>query len=339
MKTLRPILMRAFLFLLFAAPCWAQESIEVPQILQQNVHAFNLTMDSLGTLTADLYSLAEASALELDGIRQKLALTPAGTRTYLLERRRFEERYAAFLAQKYHTLADMQALRQQTLSHLEGILDRMQKGDSSGARQVRESIRAEIRANDDRLARTRIDLLQLISKLKKPDLPVEERRKLSQRVQRLRNDQLALYRTNQNRLAALLETTGQQNEDWPAMQNSLRTMWENLQSGFAWIDAEMAYTRLFADYRKNWLAVDAQLLEVTGLVERFRDAVQRMNASGGLLQQMDDLGKILHPETNGRLLLPDVPALQWPGQPLDKLDDRELSAAEIDSLERELKKP
>lgn len=325
--------------LLAAANAWPQESVQVPQILQENVRAFNLTMDSLGTLTADLYTLAETSALELEGLRQKLALTPPGSRAYLLERRRFEEKYAAFLASKYQTLAEMQALRQQTLAQLESIVNRMQKGDSSGAKLVREKIREEIRANDDRLARTRIEMLQIVSKLKRSEVPAEERRRLSQRLERLRRDQLVLYQTNQNRLAALLETTGQQNEDWPAMQNSVRTMWENLQSGFAWIDAEMAYTRLFADYRRNWLAIDAQLLEVTGLVERFREAVSRMNASSGLLEQMEGYARVLHPEQNGRLVLPEIPALKWPGHSQGITLDRELSSAEIDSLETELKKP
>jgi hypothetical protein len=324
-------------FFLAAGAANSQESVDVPQILQENVRAFNLTMDSLQTLTGDLYTLAEATASELQAIRQKMELTPPGTRTYHLERRRYEEKYSAFLAKKYETLAEMQVLRRQTLSHLETILDRMQKEDSTSARPLRENIREEIRRNNERLAETRLEMLQLLSRLKKPELPPEEKLRLSRRLRRLQSDQLALYAANRNRLADLLATTGQHDQDLPGMQAALRTMWENLQSGFAWIDAEMTYTRMFADYRKNRLAIDAQLLEVSGLVERFREAVQRMNASSGLLQEMERLGQQLHPTPDSRRLLPEIPGLKWPGHPGGDEAARELSPAEIDSLERLLR--
>jgi hypothetical protein len=329
----------AFCLLLFlAGAARPQESVDVPQLLQENVRAFNLTMDSLQTLTGDLYALAEATASELQTIHQKMEITPPGTRAWHLERRRFEEKYSAFLAQKYETLAEMQALRRQTLSHLETILDRMQKEDSTGARPLRESIREEIRRNNEQMAQTRLEMLQHLARLKKPDLPPEEKSRLSRRLRRLQSDQLALYAANRNRLADLLATTGQHDQDLPGMRTALRTIWENLQSDFAWIDAEMAYTRLFADYRKKRLATGAQLLEVSGLIDRFREAVQRMNASSGLLLEMERLGQSLHPTTDGRMLLPEIPGLKWPGHPGGEEAAAELSPAEIDSLERALKK-
>jgi hypothetical protein len=331
------------LLLFLAAAAQSQESVDVPQILQENVRAFNLTMDSLQTLTADLQTLAEATALQLQAIRQKIEITPPGMRAWHLERRRYEEKYADFLAKKYATLAEMQARRRQTLAQLESILDRMQKEDSTSARPVREKIRAEISQNHDRLAQTRVEMLQLLARLKKPETPADEKLRLSRRLRRLRSDQLALYEVNRDRLAELLATAGQQNQDLPGVQAALRIMWENLQTGFAWIDAEMAYTRLFADYRKNWLGIDAQLLEVSGLVDRFREAVQRMNASSGQLQELERLGKWLQPTPDGRptggaLLLPEIPGLKWPGHPGGEEAATELSPAEIDSLERLLRR-
>lgn len=334
---IKKFLLPVLTLLVLAGAARPQESVEVPQILQENVRAFNLTMDSLRTLTEDLRTLAATTALELQSLRQKMEVTPSSTRAYHLERRRFEEKYSGFLAKKYETLAEMQALRQQTLSHLETILDRMQKEDSTSARPLREKIREEIRRNNERLAATRLEMLQLVSRLKKPGLSPDEKARLSRRLRRLHGDQLALFAANQNRLADLHGTAGQQNQDLPGVQTALRTMWENLQSGFAWIDAEMAYTRLFVDYRKNWLAIDAQLLEVSGLVDRFREAVQRMNASSGLLQEMESLGRWLHPTPDGRLLLPEIPGLKWPGHPGGDDVATELSPAEIDSLERLLK--
>lgn len=332
--TMRKTLPFAFCLLLFpATAAWPQESVEVPQILQENVRAFNLTIDSLTTLTEGIQTQAEIVARQLAASRQKMEMLPPGSRRFYLERRRYEEKLSDFLARKHATLADMQALRAQTLAHLESILNRMQGSDSTSLKPVREKIREQIRRNDERLAETRIELLQILSQLKKPGLPPEESLALTRKLQRLHGDRQALYQANQKRLDALLASAGRQNEELPGVHASLRAMWENLQSGFDWIDAEMEYTRLFAEHRKSWLAIDAQLLEVSGLIERFRDAVAKINAGSAALKEMEQFLSWLAAGTNGRSLLPEVPALNWPGKPAGLEITRPLSPAEIDSLE------
>jgi hypothetical protein len=100
-------------------------------------------------------------------------------------------------------------------------------------------------------------------------------------------------------------------------------MWKNLQSAFAWIEPEIAYTRLIVDYRKNWLALTARLLEVSGVVDRFRDAVQRVNGGGSLLLEMEPM---LAPPL---LSAPDSrPGLKWPEAA------PQFSAAEVDPHEQ-----
>jgi hypothetical protein len=313
----------------------SQESVDVPQVLQENVRSFNLTMDSLRTLTEGIQAQAEIVARQLGAIRRRMDMLPPGSRSYYLERRRYEEKLSDFLAQKQATLAEMQTMRTQTLAHLESILNRMQGSDSASVKPVRERIREQVRRNDERLAQTRIELLQILSQLKKPNLPPDDALRLTRKVRRLRADRQALYEANQKRLAVLLDSAGRQNEELPEVHAALRAMWENLQSGFDWIDAEMAYTQLFAEHRKNWLAIDAQLLEVSGLIERFRGAVAQINAGSAVLKEMEQfLQQVLVSSSNGRSLLPEIPALEWPGKPADAEADRALSTAEIDSLER-----
>lgn len=337
MKEKLPFAFCCLLFLCSAVR--PQESVDVPQMLQENVRAFNLTIDSLTTLTAGIQTEAEIVGRQLAAIRQHLDLLPAGSRTYYLERRRYEEKLSDFLVRKYDTLAEMQAMRTQTLAHLESILNRMQGSDSSRVKPMREKIREQIRRNDERLARTRIELLQILSQLKKPDLPQAESLVLTRQLQRLRGDRQALYEANQKRLAALLASASRQNEELPAVHHALRAMWENLQSGFDWIEAEMNYTQLFAEQRKSWLSLDAQLLEVSGLIERFRDAVSRLNAGSARLQEMEQYEQFLQSSTNGKTpdgssLLPEIPALNWPGKPSGLDLSRPLTPAEIDSLRR-----
>ena len=329
----------AFCLLLFlAAVAQAQESVDVPQLLQENVRAFNLTIDSLTTLTQSIQTEAEIVGRQLAVIRQRLDLLPFGSRSYYLERRRYEEKLSAFLARKQDALAEMQALRTQTLAHLETILNRMQGSDSLRVQPLREKIREQIRRNDERLARTRLELLQILSQLKNEKLPQDESLALTRKLQRLRSDRQALYEANQKRLAVLLASASRQNEEVPQVYHALRTMWENLQSGFDWIDAEMGYTQLFAEQRQSWLSLDAQLLEVSGLIERFRDAVARLNAGSTRLKEMETHEQFLHAAPDGKNLLPAIPVLNWPGKPGGAEITRPLTAAEIDSLRRELER-
>ncbi len=325
----------AFCLLLFSShAAWPQESVDVPQILQEDVRAFNLTIDSLTTLTQGIQTEAEIAGRQLAVIRQRLDMLPLGSRSYYLERRRYEEKLSDFLTRKYSALAEMQAMRTQTLAHLESILNRMQGSDSLRVKPMREKIREQIRRNDERLARTRLELLQILSQLKKADLPPEESLALTRKLQRLRGDRQALYEANQKRLAVLLASASQQNEEVPNVYRALRTMWENLQSGFDWIDAEMSYTQLFAEHRKSWLSIDAQLLEVSGLIERFRDAVSRINAGSAMLKEMEMYEQFLHSAANGKNLLPEIPVLNWPGKPGGVDIIRPLTPVEIDSLRR-----
>jgi hypothetical protein len=106
----------------------------------------------------------------------------------------------------------------------------------------------------------------------------------------------------------------------------------------------MSYTQLFAEHRKSWLSIDAQLLEVSGLIERFREAVSRLNAGSAMLKEMEQYEQFLHSPANGktpdgrsphgRSLLPDIPVLNWPGKPSGWEITRPLTPAEIDSLRR-----
>jgi hypothetical protein len=79
MFTTKKILPFAFCLLLFlAATAWPQESVEVPQILQENVRAFNLTIDSLTTLTAGIQTLAELTGRQLAVMKLRLETLPPG---------------------------------------------------------------------------------------------------------------------------------------------------------------------------------------------------------------------------------------------------------------------
>jgi hypothetical protein len=293
------------------------------QSLQENERACNMTVDALETLTGDLRTLAGTAAVELQAIREAMALALPGTPSRQLQRRRFEEKFSEFFARKYALLAEMQARRRQTLAQLESALDRLQRENGAVHRPWREKAREEIRRNNERLAEIRLELAPLLARWKDNGQAAEERSALARRIRALRSEQLALYEANQSRLSAWLDGNGEHDDDLSGVRNALRAMWKNLQSAFAWIDPELAYTRLIVDYRKNWLALTARLLEVSGVVDRFRDTVQRLNGGSSLLLEMEPM---LAPPL---LAPPDSrPGLKWPEA------TPQFSPAEADPLEQ-----
>ena len=292
------------------------------QTVQENERTYNMTVDALETLAGDLRALAGASALELQAIREAMALAVPGTPSRQLHRRRFEEKFSEFFAKKYALLAEMQTRRRQTLLQLESALDRLPQENGAVSRPRREKAREEIRRHNERLAEIRLELAPLLARWKDGSQNAEDRNALARQIRGLRSEQLALYEANQNRLSDLLDGNSDHEPEHSGLQNALRTMWKNLQSAFAWIDPEIAYTRLILDYRKNWLAITTRLLEVSGMVDRFRDTVQRMNGANSLLLEMEPMTLALPAATEAR------PGLKW-SEPATSF-----APAEADSLEQ-----
>lgn len=324
----------SLIFILTTEPARAQESVEVPQLLQKDVHAFKLTVDSLKNLTENIRAHTKAVASELQLLQKKLQLLPKGSKRYRLQRRRYEEKFSAYLAQKYAMLRDMQNLRLRTLGALENILQQLQDPDDSAVTAWREKMSEELRRNEDRIAQTRLEMLQILAELKKPDQTDAARIRLSRQFQSLQNNRLALYLENKTRLARLMQEAGQNTGELPQVRNALLTIRDNLQSGFEWIETEMAYINLYAEHRKNRLAIDARLVEVTGLIDRFREIITQINGSSELLRDVERFERQLRPADNAASSLPTIPPLKWPGQPETSSGKKMLTPTDADSLRR-----
>jgi hypothetical protein len=158
------------------------------QTLQENERAYNTTMDALESLTEDLRALAGATALELQAIRETIALALPGTPSRQLQRRRFEEKFSEFWAKKYAVLAEMQTQRRHTLSQLEAALDRLSKENGAASWPLREKVRDEVRRHNERLAEIRLELNPLLARWKESGQTTEERNTLSRRIQSLRSE-------------------------------------------------------------------------------------------------------------------------------------------------------
>ena len=332
----KTILLALPLLFYLATSAQSQESVEVPQVLQRDVHSFNLTIDSLKTLTQNISKQTEAITRELELIKQNIELMPRNSRRRRLERWKFEEKLSDFFIQRYATLEEMQNLRLTTLSHLEGILDQLEKNDDSAFKNMRGNIREELRKNNEKMAQAKLEMVQILGQLQKNNQSEAEILRLNEKYRRLQSDRVQLYRMNQLRLQQLLAMADQKNEELPAVQKALRGMWEYLQSGFDWIDAEMIYLQLYSDYRKSQLNIDAQLIEVYGSVERFREAVDQINESNEALSEIERFQKLLEPDKESDFSLPEVPPVRWRGGLNERVRNRALTPAEIDSLKNAL---
>lgn len=309
----------------------AQESVNVPQLLQQDVHSFNLTIDSLKTLTANIEVITSRTLRELQAIQQKMHLLQPGSRAYQVEARRLEKKLSAYLAQKYTALMEMQNLRLETLQHLEKILAHLQMPENRQNEALAAEIRENIRQNEERITQAQIEILGILTTLEKPDVPQDEVLRLNRKLQLVQNNQLALYQQNRARFADLLALANQRDQELPALQNAIATMQESLLRGFEWIETEMTFIDLYTSYRKNRLDVQARLIEAGGLLEKFREAIEQINSSNRTLQGIEYFEKMLSNGAGATNHLPSLPELYWPGQP-QRSSKQPLTASEIDSL-------
>ena len=165
-------------FLPFAVA--AQESVDVPQILQNDVRAFKLTMDSLSALTENVHDQTRRAMNALKIVEQKMALKKDDFRAFHLEKRQFEQIYADYLDGKYQTLKEMEGLRLQTLDKLENMLTRFPKQEDFGATVMQNKISEQIRRTEDLVAQTRIEMLQILEKLQQEAIEPDERAAMQQ---------------------------------------------------------------------------------------------------------------------------------------------------------------
>lgn len=317
---------------------FAQKSVAVPQILQKDVHAFKLTIDSLNVLSQDLHNKANAVLKDLQIIQEKKTLLTPGSRSYLLEKRRYEEKLSEYMAQKYSTLQEMQTLRLNTLASLDKIVDNLKDTRNVDSDALQNGIEEQIRLNKDRMTTIRLQMVRILDELKKKELSPELRSQLNKKFYQLRHERLALYDQYAQRLSQLLRSARRQNDELPAVLGALSVMQETLRDGFDWIESEMAYISLYAEHRQSRIAIDEKLLEVVDLVDRFNEFIEELNQSSTLLRQVEGFAEDSNTMTNGASLLPKISPLKWPGQPQSTGGGALLSEAQIDSLRDELRK-
>ena len=326
----------ALALLAFVPGSLAQESVDVPQLLQQNVHAFKLTIDSLETLTADMRDHTRSSMRELKAMQQRLAMMPRGSRRFNLLHKEYEEKLSEYWARKYDMLRNMEDLRQRTLTTVDRVLDQLQVTDTGADQTAIQDVLEEVRRTEDRISQTRLEMLQILDALENPGASSVARERLMRKFKLLQSDNLAWYKAHRQRLDRLNQLVRQPNAELPAMQAALHTMRDDLQSRYVWVETEIEYIRLYASYRRQWLDIDARVLEVSGMVERFSEMVQQLNASGELAQAVEDFEHELRasPDTLARFL--ELPPLNWPGRPATNGKTTPFTKTEIDSLRKAL---
>jgi hypothetical protein len=317
----------------------AQESVDVPQLLQENVHAFKLTIDSLETLTTGIRSHSQTAMQELRGILQRMQLLPdKHSRHYRLLHKEYEDKLAEYWARKYALLQEMEDVRLRTVSALDNVISHLQSTNTSSDASMIQDVLEEVRRTEDRISQTRLEMLRVLEAMEKSNLSKQQMDRLLRRLHLLENENLALYLRHRQRLSSLNELVRQPNVELPAMQEALLTMRDDLQSRYAWVETEMVYMQLYARHRQKWLDVDSRLVEISGMVQRFRDMVGRLNADREFTEEIEDFEKQLRmpPDTLTPLL--ELPPLQWQGRPDVEINTTPLTAAQIDSFRKAIQR-
>ncbi|HEX9654132.1 MAG TPA: hypothetical protein VGA99_10500, partial [bacterium] len=208
--------------LIYAVATSAQESVDVPQLLQDNVHAFKLTIDSLETLTTGIRSHSQTAMQELRGIVQRMNLLPhKHSRRYRLLHKEYEEKLAEYWARKYAILQEMEDVRLRTLAALDNVLGQLQATNSNSDATMVGDVLEEVRRTEDRISQTRLEMLQVLGAMEKPNVTAQQMDRLSRRLSLLQHENLALYINHRHRLNELNELVKQPSVELPAMQEAL----------------------------------------------------------------------------------------------------------------------
>ena len=315
-----------------------QESVQVPQVLQRNVFAFKLSVDSLEAISSDLYTNTAQAMQQLRIMQRKMQLLPGKSRAYQLHHKQYEQKLSEYWARKYTMLQQMQDLRMRTLTSLDHVLRELESTDSKTDKKLAGQVQDEIRRMADRMSQARLEMLQILDTLKKDNRTFEEKKRLTRRFYLLKNDNLALWETHRARLAELHELSAQPNRRLPAMLQSLLAVRDDLESRYGWVETEMVYLNLYATYRRQWLEVDSKLLEVTDLTNRFSDLVNNLNRDQEQITEVEGFERELRSGADSTGLFVDLPPLQWPGKPEHAEEYGALTPGVIDSLRNVLER-
>lgn len=319
-----------------ASASLAQESVDVPQLLQRNVHAFKLTVDSLETLTADMRNHTQSAVRELKALQQRMKVMPRGTRRFNLVHKEFEEKLSDYWARKYDMLQEMEDLRRRTLATVDRVLDYLEATDAGANQTAIQDVLEEVRRTEDRISQTRLEMLQILDALENPGTSAVEKQRLLRKLRMLQHDNLAWYQAHRQRLAHLNQMVRQPNAELPAMHAALLTMKDDLQSRYVWVETEIAFISLYASYRRKWLDIDARVLEVSGMLERFSEMVDQLNNTGALSREVEDFERELRAGSDTLTRFLELPSLNWPGRPATNGGMTPLTQAQIDSMRKAL---
>ncbi|KAA3613951.1 MAG: hypothetical protein DWQ05_16900 [Calditrichaeota bacterium] len=320
------------LLFIFTANLAAQESVDVPQQLQDDVREVYLTFDSLKSLSKDIRTQTQGLLKEVQRLQRQLALQKKGSRNYKVYRRQYEVKLAEYLAYKHDTLQDMQELRLKTIDALERILASLNQQDGGETRALQEKINKQLRQNEERIVQVKLEMLELLNELDDKELGETERSDITRKYYQLQNNRLALYQQHKTRFSQLLTVASSDNSHLPLMRKSLVGIHETLRYGFDWIEIEKAYIELYAGHRQQWLKTDQKLTEVSGLMEQFGELIEAINGSSSLLRDVEQFDKQVTADDDSQVFLPTLPELQWPGRPEQVTHSQPLSPAMIDSL-------
>lgn len=316
-----------------ATQALAQESVAVPQRLRQDVRAFRLSMGSLDSLQKDLHKQNEAVMRELKVIQQQMELVPRGSRSYHLYRSKYEAKLSQYWAGKHAMLQEMQTLRRRTLTSLNHVLMHLQTPGGQADAKFQQNLQSAMRAADDKIAATQLQMLQILDKLKDSPLSFEERHRLTRKFQILQNEGLRLQEMHRRRIARLQKKAGTPDRMMPAARQALLLIKDDLENRYDWIETEISYLQLHAELRRKQLETDEKMVELSGLMEEFSRMVNDANSKGSLMAEIEGFENELRSVPDTTALVQTLPGIEWPGKKMFPVDIKEFSPAQIDSLQ------
>ena len=263
---------------------YPQQSVRVPDDIQEQVQEFHLSIDRLNALQANIESDTKQFLKELKAIRKEINKHPRGSKKRRLEVNRYRSVLSEYLANTYDMLYEMQTVRDGAVGQLQYILSQIGEKESPALKELgNKLINTEQRLES--LRKKQINIAVIIKFGLQSD---SDEKRLRTELELIREYEEPTQQHLSEQLHRLQPVFAQRpGASFSVYKNYLSNMLPQLRHGTGWIDAQMIYIETLAALDNERVEFEEAISSIIGLVEKFKDYVNVVNEGIEIRMLMD----------------------------------------------------
>lgn len=263
---------------------YPQQSVRVPDDIQEQVQEFHLSIDRLNALQANIESDTEQFLKALKTIRKEINKYPKGSKKRRLEVNRYRSVLSESLANTYDMLYEMQTVRDGAVSQLQYILSQIGEKESPALKELGNKL-IKTEQGLESLRKKQVNLAVIIKYGLQSD---SDEKRLRTELELIREYEMPTQQHLSDQLHRLQPVFAQgPGVSFSVYKNHLSNILTQLRHGTGWIDAQMIYIETLAALDNERVKFEEAISSIIGLVEKFKDYVNVVNESIDIRRLMD----------------------------------------------------